>query len=189
MKCNKCGAEIVDGGKFCQNCGKNNDFFYYFNRIIISIVVVLVLVIIISFSMFDRMLEKESEENVSYSSVSNQEINSIVKRYNISFEVQQEIIKNWNKVSGYGTANLNRVILDVTRGWMYLTYTDTLNNGLYVYSDATSGAHFGNEYDKSTGLTYREQKENMYSIFLSTWPEQYKKLTKDEFIKLLDELK
>lgn len=113
---------------------------------------------------------------------------SIIKRYNISPEVQQEIIKNWNKISGYGTTNLNRVILDVTRGWMYLTYTNTANNGLYVYSDRTCGAHFGNEYN-TIGLTYREQTENMYSTFLSTWPEQYKELTRDEFINLLEELR
>lgn len=72
MKCNKCGAEIVDGGKFCPNCGKNRDFFFYFNRVIIGIVILLVFVILISFTIFDRMMVENSEEE--FENVANEEV-------------------------------------------------------------------------------------------------------------------
>ena len=102
MKCKKCGTEIVDGGKFCPKCGKNNDFFYYFNRIIIGIVIVLVLVIIISFSLFDRMSGGNFEKKELDTYDVNQEINNsqnmmiqLIGINNKKEEVTVDINKNY----------------------------------------------------------------------------------------------
>lgn len=114
---------------------------------------------------------------------------SIVNEYNISEEVKEQIRNNWNKVSGYGTDNLERVILDIEMGNLYLRYTDTTHNGLYIASDGAISKNYGDEkYPLDNSRTYREHLENIYSNLVSMSPERYKILSRSEFEKLLSEL-
>lgn len=147
------------------------------------------IIIIIVIIFFLNNNKKEDNNTIDYNQYSNN-LKSITDTYNISEEVKEQIRTNWNKICGYGTSNIEKVILDITNGWLHIVYTDTINNGLYVYSETTSGYHYGNENFSSTGTfySYREAYEKMFLIWLNTWPERYKKLTKNEFINLLNEI-
>ena len=114
---------------------------------------------------------------------------SIIEKYNISNDVKNNIKLSWNKISGYGTSNIIKVLLNVEKGWLNVVYTDSAHNGLYIYSDVSAGYNYGNEiWDKDTKTTYREYMEKSFSIRLSSYPETYKLLSKNEFIQLLNEL-
>ena len=156
------------------------------NISLLKLVIVVAIVLITIITMTKLLNPKSTNNNQNYTSSTS---TSIVGRYNITDEVKKQIKTKWNKVAGYGTTDLNKVILDITRGNLYLVYSDTAHNGLYVYSDNTSGYNYGNEiWDKTTKKTYREYEESKYNIFLKAWPDQYKLLTKSEFVQLLNEL-
>lgn len=121
MKCNKCGAEIVDGGKFCPNCGKNRDFFFYFNRVIIGIVLFLILGVIIVFSFIDR-IDKENDSN---STISNQDIEK-----NIEFIVSDTL--EINQIGFYKNSNVLEERYNKNGDLIYCKYK--MNNEISEYN-------------------------------------------------------
>lgn len=161
-----------------QNSKKSTKLFF---KYLIIFIMIFAIIIVVNNILFNQPKDNNSDNTSTTTSI------SIIEKYGISEEVQDAIRTNWNKISGYGTSNIEKVILDVTRGRLYITYTDTEHNGLYVYSDTSSGMHYGNDIWAST-KTYREYYEQAFSIWLNTFSDEYKKLTKTEFIRLLNEL-
>lgn len=190
MRCNKCGNELTNDMIYCNKCGnkivrneKNNvevNKTKWGRTIIVGIIMISVIYIIIKgvSGIYNFLFVDGASTSVS-----------IVNEYNIPEEVKEQIRNNWNKVSGYGTDNLEKVILDIEMGNLYLRYTDTTHNGLYIASEGYVSKNYGDEiYPLDNSRTYREHLENIYSNLVSMSPERYKILSSSEFEKLLSEL-
>ena len=102
-----------------RNNKKKKDFFYYFNRIIIGIVILLVLVLTVSFTIFDRMMVENSEEE--FENVANEEVSM----------TDQEVLD-------YISEEINKIFIE-TKKPIFLTETDNPENEF-----AITGLQLGN---------------------------------------------